>query len=198
MRQGSGGTYFINIQQVIEKFNINKTKLLLKFDLDLSTLANQEKHLCDKCSYALSEEQCNILDNLPQLEDALTYEVKSSLVYISGYVTRNDIASVEDTFVYFERYGMFTAGLDRGGLHIPSDSICEWVCFCYIMFHSVVTNICRYSLSKIFMNIAERFNIAVEMKHGNILSNILLNNYCRLNSPASSSEPKLKVLKLAN
>ena len=46
----------MNIQQVIEKFNINKTKLL-KCDLDLSTLDTQEKHLCDKCSYALSEEQ---------------------------------------------------------------------------------------------------------------------------------------------
>ena len=30
LRQGSGGTYFITAQQVLEKVNISKTSLLLK------------------------------------------------------------------------------------------------------------------------------------------------------------------------
>ena len=37
LRQGSRGTYSINIQQVLEKFNISKAKFMLRCDIDLST-----------------------------------------------------------------------------------------------------------------------------------------------------------------
>lgn len=201
LRQGSGGTYFINVQQVLEKFNINKTKLMLKCEIDLSTSSTfltQDGHHCEKCSYLLSEEQYNVLDSLPQLEESLSYEVKSTLVYIAGYVTRKNECDPNDTFRYVEQYGTFTLGLDRGRLTIPGDSICEWTCFCYIMFHAVLQDVCRNSLCNIFMDIAERFMFIVERNHGKILSNIFFNNYCRLTSPISSSEPKVKVLKLSN
>ena len=37
LRQGSGGTYFINAQQVLEKVNTMKTKVLLGLNLDVSS-----------------------------------------------------------------------------------------------------------------------------------------------------------------
>ena len=38
LRQGSKGTYFLNVQQIVEKLNINKTKLLLKLNADVGIL----------------------------------------------------------------------------------------------------------------------------------------------------------------
>ena len=180
LRQGSGGAYFINIQQVLEKFNISKAKLMLRCDIDLFTFVAQDGHFCEKRSYSLSEEECKVFDSLPQLEETLPYDVKSTLVYIAGYVTRKDESNTNDTFNYAEQFGRFTFGLDRGGLNIPDDSICEWVGFCYIIFYSVVKDICRSSLSNI------------------ILSNVFFYNYCRLNFPVSNCEPKVIVLKLSN
>ena len=120
------------------------------------------------------------------------------MVYIAGYVTRKDESNANDTFNYVEQFGRSTLGLDRGGLNILSDRICEYVCFCYIIFYSVVKDVCRSSLCDIFLDIAERLMFEAEKKHGSILSNVLFNNYCRLNSPVSNCEPKVEVLKLSN
>ena len=71
----------------------------------------------------LSEDQCQIFNNLPiYTEDNLPYEVKSTLTYIAGYVTRKDEKNYSDTFSYFKTYGNFTSDLDRirGGLCIYS------------------------------------------------------------------------------
>ena len=91
-------------------------------------------------------------------------DVKSTLIYIAGYVTRKDESNANDTFNYVEQFGSFTLGLDRGGLNTLSDSICEWICFCYIIFYSVVKDVCRNSLCDIFLDIAERFMFEVEKK----------------------------------
>jgi hypothetical protein len=90
--------------------------------------------------------------------------------------------------------------LDRGGLKIPGDTICEWVFFSYILFHYLdVGIICRFSLSSLLLDIARIYEFEnIERKHAVILANIFLNNYCHLYSPVSTNEPKVKVLKLSN
>ena len=39
-----------------------------------------------------------------------------------------------DTYYHYESYGHFTASIDRGGLNIPGDTVCEWCFMCYILF----------------------------------------------------------------
>ena len=68
LRMGSGGTYFITAQQVIEKTTIWKTKLLLKLRVQLPEMVVESGHVCTLCKYKLTEEQCE-LDNLPQEEN---------------------------------------------------------------------------------------------------------------------------------
>ena len=63
---------------------------MLRCDTDLSTFVAQDGHFCEKCSYSLLEEQCKVFDSLPQLEETLPQDVKSTLVYIAGYVARKD------------------------------------------------------------------------------------------------------------
>ena len=96
------GTYFINIEQGLVKFNISKAKLMLRCDIDLSTFVAQDRHFCEKCSYSFSEKQCKVFDSLPQLGETLPYDVKSTLIYIAGYVTRKDGSNANDTFNYVE------------------------------------------------------------------------------------------------
>ena len=54
--QGSGGTYFITAQQILEKVNINKTSLLLSLNVDVDALKASSGHQCSNCIYELNED----------------------------------------------------------------------------------------------------------------------------------------------
>lgn len=198
LRQGSGGTYFINAQQILEKVNISKTKVLLRLNVDLDDLNAFTGHMCEKCGYKLTQDECSTFDSLPDLESKLKDEIKGALVYIAGYVFRHDDEDPEeDSHVYFETYGDYTAGLDRGGLHIPNDSQCQWTIYSYMIFQLVVNSVCRNSLSQLFEHISVRYSFHASLKHACILSNILFNNFCASVNVRSDKETKLKVLKLS-
>ena len=112
LRQGSGGTYFISIQQVLEKVTIDRTKLLLKFEKSSDVLANLgSDHSCPKCKFLPSEGICNIIDNLPALYNSLTVDIKMSLVYIAGYIICED-ENPDDNFYFYEVYGNFVKDIN--------------------------------------------------------------------------------------
>ena len=69
---------------------------MLRCDIDLSTFVAQDGHFCKKCSYSLSEEQCKVFDRLPQIKETLPSDVRSTLVYTAGYVTRKDESNAND------------------------------------------------------------------------------------------------------
>ena len=81
----------------------------------------------------LREDECEIVDNLIDLEKNLSKEKISSLVYITRYLQK-DTSEIDDTIQYYENYGDFINVLNRGGLTIPSDSCVQWIIFCYILF----------------------------------------------------------------
>ena len=203
LRQGSGGTYFLSVQQVMEKLAINKTKLLLKLNSDVLNMDVNPGHACENCEYRLDETTTQTFDNLPALEDKICRETKMSLVHIAGYVTRRDGELSEEellnvTMFYFKEFGDYTKKLDRGGLNVPTDNICQWTFFCYMIFNSVKNQVCRKSLSKIFMLISTTYEFHVQQRHANILSNIFFKNYCVESTPRSSKEAKQKVIKLSD
>ena len=77
-------------------------------------------------------------------------------VYIAGYITRkNKDNSKFDTSFYFEKYGDYTKELNCGGLKIPTDHTCQWLFFCFILFHTLKENVCHRSSSNIFMLISD-------------------------------------------
>ena len=87
LRQGSGGTYFISVQQVIEKLHIKQSSLLLSLNVNIEDFNVESGHECPACSYVLCEEGSEIFDNLSELEQSISLETKMSLVYIACYVT---------------------------------------------------------------------------------------------------------------
>lgn len=53
LRQGCGGTYFITVQQILEKVEIAKKKLLLNLDMNIDGFS---VHSIGKCGYLLHED----------------------------------------------------------------------------------------------------------------------------------------------
>lgn len=198
-RQGSGGTYFINAQQVTEKLRINKAKLHLQLNHDLELSGGKENHECIDCNYTLNENESENFDQLPELEASVSTDIKENLVYIAGYLIKNDNAFTDDTYHYYEKCGDYTRNLNRGGLNIPGDAVCQWVTFCFIMFNIVRTKICRTSLVKIFQSVADHhiYGYSAREYHSRALANILINNYCSASTPRLGKESKQKIIKLS-
>ena len=56
LRQGCGGTYFINARQITEKLHIKHASILLSLRQDIDELETQAGHLCSNCDYKLTEQ----------------------------------------------------------------------------------------------------------------------------------------------
>ena len=202
LRQGSGGTYFITVQQIMEKSDINRARLLASLNVDIDDPELSAGHKCEQCNYKMTEEQLEIFDTLETLEESMKKETKMALVHIAGYVTRRDPAPSEDelldvTTFYYKKFGGYTSSLDRGNLNVPTDKAVQWCIFCTILFNSVKNSVCRSSLMKMFSLISEHYEFGMKEHHCRILSNILIKNFCRESTPKGTKETKLKVLKLS-
>ena len=55
-------------------------------------------------------------------------------MYIAGYVIAKDKSDRDskDSHFYNDKYGSFIKNLSRGGLHVPGDSVCQWVIYSYV------------------------------------------------------------------
>ena len=70
---------------------------------------------------------CDILDSFPEMQASVSADPIVTLVYIAPYLTaKNKNKDFDDSHFYYKKYGGFTADLNRGGLHIPGDSVCQW------------------------------------------------------------------------
>ena len=92
---------------------------------------------------------------------------------------------------------IFLKEIEHSDLKIPPDTTVEWVFFSFVMFNVVKLKVCRNSLFNILMLISEMYNFNMKREHGIILSNILFQNYCLFESPRTTEEPAVKVLKLS-
>ena len=136
LRQGSGGAYFISVQQALEKNEINESKVFLKLNLQLLNDVAQtlpSGHSCAKCSFLLPDNLCDLVTNLPALENSLCEETKMVLVYVAGYVVRHHDVG-DNTHLIFAQFGSYLRDLNRGELQIPGDSTCQWAFF---LLHNV-------------------------------------------------------------
>ena len=68
--------------------------------------------------------------------------------------------------------------------------------FCFIMFHSVKTFVCRKSLSNAFW-LTEFYEFGMTEHHCITLSNIFLNKLCIETTPRSGKKTVIKVLKFS-
>ena len=196
LRQGSGGTYFINAQSVIEKVRIHHAKLALRLDLSITT-ADADEHQCNICNRELTVEETEVFDSFFSLEESLAADTLNSIVYMGGYVESRFPKTNEDTRYYYQRHGKYLDLLNRGKLTIPGDCTVQWIVYCYIFFATSNSEVCRSFLINQFLFISERFSLAMHTRHARTLSNIFLKNAVVLQTPRSSREAAVKVLKLS-
>ena len=127
LRQGSGGTYFINVQRCFETLYIKQKSLLLNQNVNIDEFDVNPGHQWTSCDYKLCEEGSEIFDNLENLEPSVSHEIKMALVHIAGYFTRNDNQSSEcETRFYYEKYTNLT---DRGKIKVPFHHTYQWLFF---------------------------------------------------------------------
>ncbi|XP_065662684.1 uncharacterized protein LOC136085317 [Hydra vulgaris] len=120
LRQGSGGTYFINAKSVIEKINIQHTKLILQLDIPVDGI---DGHTCDICFRDISTDEKELLDNILDLESSVNKSTLVAIVYIAGYVQKSEIKIYVDSTNYYYKCGSYRYSLNRGGLEILSDTL---------------------------------------------------------------------------
>ena len=138
-------------------------------------------HHCQKYFSTLTEQMCNILDCLPEMQASVSADSIAALLYIAGYLTvKNKNRNLDDIHFYYEKYGGFTADLNRVGLPIPGYFVCQWVIYSYPMFHDVVDHSCRNCLCKILKTILNLYDLKIEKTYLPRLTKILFNNYCDL------------------
>ena len=135
------------------------------------------------------------MDCLSDMQASISKDSMMGLVYIAGYVTAKDKSDcdTEDSHFYYYKYGSVTEYLNRGGLHVPGDSVCQWVIYSYVMFHEVANHCCRKSLCKVLQTISDLYELNIKNTYLLRLSNIFFNNYCSLYSPKSTKEPRQKI-----
>lgn len=197
LRQGSGGAYLITVRQIVEKVRIMQALLALSLQQG-TDMKFESVHKCTACNYAMNEQQLETFTDLESLEEFVLKPNLMALLYIAGYVTRNDPAEEDSaTYFYYEKYGSYLDEMTRGGLKVPTDSAVQWTIFCFIMLQVVKSHVCRTSLSNILFTISEIYCFGMEESHAQILANIFIKNECLAQTPRSDKEPALKVLKLS-
>ena len=198
LRQGSGGTYFITVQTILEKTRILQTKLCLQLGVEID---GEDGHSCETCRRKLDEMEAEVMDNLIELEKSIPRETMLSIVYISGYIERYSDSEEDDTMLYYNKFSEYFDALDRGGLRKPTDSAVQWTIFCFIFFTHAIENskvaLCGKFLAEQFAEISSRYQLKINKRQCRALANVLLKNYAAMQTPRSSKEVKLKELKLS-
>ena len=118
-RQNSVGNYFISVDQVISSLSLERIKLFNKFDI--AREENRRRNCCamDK---SMSANDLFILDECSEDTSILTCIEKSTLHYLSGYITKKQRmpSSVESADAIPE--SEFIQLVSRGKLsHAPGD-----------------------------------------------------------------------------
>jgi hypothetical protein len=116
-RQSSGGNYFISAEQVISSLQLQRLRLFSKLNIHV-----EEDVENDCCSIDLhdSKDDLELLENCFEEASNLSTLEKSTLYYISGYVTQKEGIVCSDTAdVTSLPESEFTVQLSRGGLKFP-------------------------------------------------------------------------------
>ena len=105
------------MKQIIEKVTISKVSLLLSANVNVDSFNIESGHSCFNYSFLLNENSAEIFDVLPELESSVPEDTTIVLVYIAGYITRNDSGASEEkvlheTTFYHQKYGQYIDAMD--------------------------------------------------------------------------------------
>ncbi|XP_065646458.1 uncharacterized protein LOC136071650 isoform X2 [Hydra vulgaris] len=135
-RQLSCGNYFISAEQVLNSLHLQRLKLFSKLvSLDETDILCSCKHT-DCCTMDLMDNiylECLINADNESIND----KENAALFYMVGYVQHKiDPQRVVDTTISQSASSELRDYVSRGNLPYPSDTLFQFVCFCYLLFNS--------------------------------------------------------------
>ena len=101
LRQGSGGTYFITVQQMLKRLPLLKQIFYYVWMLIMIFLILKQVILVVNVAFFYQKTCVQNLITFLSLESSLSVDTIMTLVYIAGYVVRND-DDVDDTYFYWK------------------------------------------------------------------------------------------------
>ena len=159
--QDSRLTYFLNAQSVIEKIRIQRAKLSTQLKLNISNDSAGDEHECELCKRLLTDEECEIFDNLQALEKSVGSDVVAAILYIAGYLQKQANQNRDnDTMYYYDKFGKYLDQLNRGVLVLPQGHLVQWCIYCFVLFTQIGERVCRTFLINLLISI---FNISLKM-----------------------------------
>ena len=177
--------------------HIQQTILSTQLKFDISNGSAGDEHECELCKRILTNEECEIFDNLEALEKSVESDVAAAILYIAGYLQKQACQICDnDTMYYYDKFGKYLDQLNRGAVVLPQDHLVQWCIYCFVLFTQIGEWVCRTFLINLFTSISEKWHFNISLKNSRILSNIFLKNYLLFCSPRSSKEASLKLLKL--
>ena len=111
---------YVSKDQVLSSLHLQKLKLFKKLEIELSNV--HEKESC--CVTALDDNELEFLDNCGELSSSLSESEKSTLYYISGYVTHKEgLLPSANVLLDSVKESEFTTLVYRGQLSHPSGGL---------------------------------------------------------------------------
>ena len=148
-------------------------------------------------TFALGEKSPQVFDELAALEVTLNDGVRSNLIHLAGYIIRKVDSTDDASYFYYEKYGNNTKSLNRCVLKMPEDSTCQWVLFCFILFNSIQSRVCRKSLITVFQDVSNHYGFPARKCHCITFSSTLSYLLCKRITPLSAKETQQKVIKIS-
>ena len=150
LRQGSGGTYFLSVQSVIEKIRIQEAKLSIQLKLDISNDSAGDQYECEFC-------KCETFDNLEVVEESVGSNVMAAILYIAGYFQKQaGQIRDNDSMYYYNKFGNYLDQLNRGALVLSQDHLVQWCIYCFVLFTQIGEQVCRTFLINLFVSTSEK------------------------------------------
>lgn len=163
-RQSSGGNYFIGFEQILQTAAVRRMQLLHRLDaLNPSEASHTERECCEQ---EITSTEIDLLDDLPDLQEALTSSELQSLFYICGYIAFKEGITYSDENPERPQCADFISLVNRGKLSYPSQSLFQFSVMCYSFFkehHSSFS--CSRRLVNIFKLINDSANVSVDPLH---------------------------------
>ena len=220
-RQGCGSSYYLSVQQIVEKLNVYKSKLFLNKNKDAQSLEelSDPGHNCLKCEFQIfdSEVFCEKFDSLPESFDILQCHLEKYkkqqpdflkvMVYCAGYVMRSadlmtDSELFDCTTYYYHDFKEYFDLIDMGCLQIPNDICFELCSFTIIFFEDLgsdlMVDLCRNSCKTIVSELKDHFDFKVNAKQIHALTNFMFSNFVKNASPKSNASNAKQLEKFKN
>ena len=149
-RQLSGGNFHISVLQVFNGLSFQRIKLFHKLEVE-----KQSAHENDQCcTMDITDSELDMIDACFQDATDLTVIERSSLYYISGYITCKEKIDVDTANVEYAE-SEFTTMVSRGKLCHPSEELFDLSLYLYTYYKSLEDKSCSTRLLRAFERILE-------------------------------------------